>query len=261
MSTITTEQVKELRDATSVSVMQCRKALEEADGDMEKALIILKKKGSEIAEKKSDREAGDGRVFIKADKSRAVVVMLSCETDFVAQNQDFIDAGTKIADIVWADGAEAARTQAAEITNAVVLKIGENIQLGKIDEVTGDNVGTYTHFNGKSGSVVVLTGGTPEVAKDIAMHAAAMKPVYLASTDIDEAARTAVIEVLKKEVDESDKPEDIKAKMLDGKIAGYFKEQTLLDQPFFKIPDQTIQKYAETNGATVTKFVLYTVGL
>jgi elongation factor Ts len=256
---ITTEQVKELRDKTSISVMQCRKALEEADGDMEKALIILKKKGSEVAEKKSDREAADGRIFIKNDGARAVVLSLSCETDFVAQNQDFIDAGNKLVEIAWTDGVDAAKEQAASVTNDVVLKIGENIKLADVSIVDGGTIGAYTHFNGKSGAVVVLTGGTPEVAKDIAMHVAAMKPVYLASSEIDEASKASVIEVLKKEVDESGKPEDIKAKMLEGKIAGYFKEQTLNDQAFFKAPEKTIEQYAKENGATIAKFMLYTI--
>lgn len=259
MSTITTEQVKLLRDQTSVSVMQCRKALEEADGDMEKALIILRKKGSEVAEKKSDRSATDGLIVVKNDTTRAVTLILNCETDFVAKNDDFIKASHTLVDTAWTDGADKARADAPAIINDVVLKIGENIQLGAIDEVLGGTIGAYTHHTGKTAAVVVLSGGTPEVAKDIAMHVAAMKPMYLKSTDIDEAARTSVMAVLQKEVDESGKPEDIKAKMLEGKISGYFKEQTLLDQPFFKHPEQTIEQYAKANGATVEKYVVYTV--
>ena len=259
MSTITTEQVKELRDKTSVSVMQCRKALEEADGDMEKALIILKKKGSEVAEKKSDRDAADGAVLTKTDGKRALVLTLKCETDFVAKNADFTTLAAKLLDIAWESGIDAAREQAPALISDTVLKTGENIQIGSIEELTGDAVGVYTHHTGKVAAAVVLTGGTPEVAKDIAMHVAAMKPVYLSSEEIDESARAGVIEVLKKEVEESDKPEDIKAKMMEGKIAGYFKEQTLLDQPFFKSPDKTIAQYAKENNATVTKFVIYTV--
>jgi elongation factor Ts len=258
---ITTEQVKELRDKTGVSVMQCRKALEEADGDLEKAIILLRKKGAEVAEKKADRNAADGSVVVKTDGSRAVTLILNCETDFVARNEDFINLASKIADVAWNEGADKAREAAPAMISDVVLKIGENIQLGQIDEVKGNTVGAYTHHTGKVAAVVVLTGGSADVAKDIAMHVAAMKPMYLSSSDIDEATRTSVIEVLKKEVDESGKPEDIKEKMLEGKIATYFKEQTLLDQPFFKNPDVTIQKYAGDNGATVDRFVVYTVGL
>jgi elongation factor Ts len=256
---ITTEQVKALRDQTSVSVMQCRKALEEAGGDMEKALIILRKKGSEMASKKSDRSAADGLVVIKNDDNRAITLILNCETDFVARNDDFVALASQLLNMAWSEGEAAARESAPALINDVVLKIGENIQLGTIEEVTGSPLGTYRHHTGKTAAVVALKGGTPEVARDIAMHVAAMKPQYLSGDEIDEAARASVIEVLKKEVDESDKPEDIKTKMLEGKINGYFKEQTLLDQPFFKNPEQTIGAYAKANGATIEAFRIYTV--
>lgn len=255
--TITTEQVKELRDKTSVSVMQCRKALEEAGGDMEKALIILRKKGSEMAEKKSERNASDGRIVIKQENGKAIVVSLNCETDFVAQNQDFIDCANSIVNEAWNNGAEKAKELAPTFINEAILKTGENIQLGMIEEFVGENIGTYTHFNGKSGAVVVLDGGDANLSKDIAMHISAMKPVYLSSSEIKESDKEAVIEVLKKEVDESGKPEDIKAKMMEGKISGYFKEQTLLDQPFFKNPENTIGKLAESNNAKVISFKLF----
>lgn len=256
---ITTEQVKELRDKTSISVMQCRKALEEAGGDMEKAIIILQKKGGEVAAKKSDRTATDGLIIIRADQGRALTLILNCETDFVAKNEDFIAAANKIADIAWTDGAEKARAEAPTIVEAVVMKIGENIQLGAIEELTGDAVGAYTHHTGKTAAVVVLKGGTPEVAKDIAMHVTAMKPGFLSADEISEENKANVTEVLKAEVENSDKPEEMKAKILEGKIAAFFKEQILLDQPFFKTPEKTIKQYAEAHGATVEKFVLYNV--
>lgn len=256
---ITTEQVKELRDKTGVSVMQCRKALEESNGDMEQAMILLRKKGSEIAEKKSDRSAIDGRIMVKSDGTRAVILTLNCETDFVAQNDDFKNLATTLLDIAWTSGADAAREQAPALISDVVLKIGENIQLGEIAELSGAVIGTYTHFNGKTASVVVLEGGDEATAKDIAMHAAAMKPAYLKADDISADERTSVTAVLEKEVMESDKPEDIKKKMLDGKLATYFKELTLLDQPFFKDPALTIAQFAANHGATVTAFSVYTI--
>lgn len=258
--TITTEQVKELRDKTSVSVMQCRKALEEAEGDMEKAIILLRKKGSEMAEKKSDRTAADGRIFIKSEAGRAVVLTLHCETDFVAQNQGFVDCGEGILAAAWQGGVEKAKEAAPTLINDAILKTGENIQLGSIEEHTGETIGTYIHFNGKTAALVTLTGGTVETARDIAMHVTAMKPAYLKSDDIKESDREAVIDVLKKEVDESGKPEDIKAKMMEGKISGYFKEQTLLDQAFFKSPEMTIDAFAKKSGGEVTSFRLYTLG-
>lgn len=256
---ITTEQVKELRDKTGVSVMQCRKALEEANGDMEKAIIILQKKGGEVAAKKSDRDASDGILVSRSNESRALVLTLNCETDFVAKNEDFVNLANKIADIAWNDSIEKAQAEAPTLISDIVLKIGENIQLGKIEEVTGEVVGVYTHHTGKTAAVVTLKGGTPEVAKDIAMHVAAMKPAFLSVEEVSDENRAAVTEVLKKEVEESDKPEDMKAKILEGKITAFFKEQILLDQPFFKAPEKTIKGFADANNAVVEKFVVFSV--
>ena len=259
MSTITTEQVKELRDATGVSVMQCRKALEEAAGDMEKALIILRKKGAEVADKKADRDASDGLVIVRTDGKRALSLIMNCETDFVAKNEDFVKLANTLADIAWNDGEAAAREQAPALINDVVLKIGENIKLGTIEEVTGDTVGVYTHHTGKTATVVVLAGGTPEVAKEIAMHTAAMKPQFVRTSDINDADKAQVMEALQNEMASIDKPADMKEKIMEGKIAAYFKEQTIEEQPFFKAPDQTIKQYASTHGATIDRFVTYTI--
>jgi len=256
---ITTEQVKELRDKTGISVMQCRKALEEAGGDMEKAIILLQKKGGEIAAKKGDRDASDGALTVRTDGKRALTLILNCETDFVAKNEDFVALMNKLADMAWADGVDAMRTASPELISDVVLKIGEKIELGTVEEITGDAVGAYTHHTGKTAAVVVLKGGTPEVAKDIAMHVAAMKPAFLSTDEISEENKANVTEVLRAEVEGSDKPEEMKAKILEGKIDAFFKEQILLNQPFFKAPEQTIEKFASANGATVEKFVIYNV--
>jgi elongation factor Ts len=257
---ISADQVKELRDKTSVSVMQCRKALEEADGDMEKALIILRKKGSEIAEKKSDRTASDGKIMVKQEGGRALVLTLFCETDFVAQNERFVALAQSILDEAWTDGIETAKANAAAKINDVVLAIGENIQLGSIDEFAGEVIGSYTHFNGKQAALVVLTGGDEALAKDIAMHATAMKPKYLSAADIKEEDKEAVLGVIQKEIDESDKPAEIKEKMLTGKLDTYFKEQTLVDQLFFKDGNTTVGKLAASKGATIVSYKLYMLG-
>jgi elongation factor Ts len=263
MSTITVEQVKELRDVTGVSIMQCRKALEEAGGDMEKATILLRKKGAEIADKKADRNAADGTVAIKTDGKKALVLILNCETDFVARNEDFVKLSNTILELAWNEGEESARAKAPALINDVVLKIGENIQLGKIEEVSGDVVGSYIHHTGKAGCVVVLKGGSADVAKDIAMHVTAMKPRYLTTSEVSDEEKASAMEALRKEVDDamkqSNKPEEMKQKIMEGKIAAYFKEQTLTEQSFFKNPEKTISQYAKDNGATVEKFVLYNV--
>lgn len=260
MSTpITAVQVKELRDATGVSVMQCRQALEEANGDMEKALIILKKKSSTIAMKKADREAHDGIITIASDDTKTIILSLNCETDFVAKNSDFTNLAQKLADMALANGIEAMKMEATDIINEIVQKVGEKIELGNVEEITGSTVGAYVH-SGKAAVVVSLNGGTKELAKDVAMHIAAMKPAFTTSADIKEEDKAKVIEVFEKEVAESDKPEEIKKKMLEGKIATYFKEQTLMDQPFIKNSDMTVGKLLESNGATLVKFVRESIG-
>lgn len=233
MQAITTEQVKELRNKTSVSIMQCRKALEEAEGDMDKAIIILKKKSSDIALKKGDRATNEGIITARTDGKKAVVVVLNCETDFVAKNEDFVSLANSLADKAMTDGSDKAKEGSKEMIDLVVQKTGENIQLQDIDTASGENIGAYVH-GGKSGAIISLSGGDGSLSKDIAMHIAAMRPEYTSKEEIDQKTRDMVTEMLKKEVDESDKPEEMKAKILEGKIDGYFKDKILLEQPFIK---------------------------
>lgn len=247
---VTTELVKELRDATGISVMQCRKALEEAEGDMKKALAILKKTSSDIALKKAGRETKDGAVMIKEASGKAVLVTLNCETDFVSKNDDFKALLEKISETALREGLEKAKSSAKDMIDPVIQKTGENISLGEIHEVVGGVVGSYLH-NNKIGVLVSLSGGNAELAKDIAMHAAAMKPEYISKEDIDAETTQTMTEIFEKEVAAIDKPEEIKKKMLLGKLATYFKEKTLLDQPFIKNPDETVGKLLEKSGAKI----------
>ncbi len=171
---ITTEEVKELRDKTGVSVMQCRQALEEAEGDMEKALIILKNKSSSIAMKKADREAHDGVVVSRKADGRAILVTLHCETDFVAKNEDFINLANTLADIALNEGIEAMKNKSIDLINQVIQKVGEKIKLGEVLELDGSTLGSYVH-GGKSAVVVSLEGGNEDLARDVAMQLVAMK--------------------------------------------------------------------------------------
>ena len=191
MSTITTEQVKELRDSTGISVMQCKRALEEAGGDMKKALAILKKTSSDIALKKVNREVKDGRVSIKTDGKKAILVSLHCETDFVARNEDFSTLLEKLADKALKDGVEKMKTEAKDMIDPVIQKTGENIQLGEAFEVNGNVLGSYVH-NNKTGVIVSLEGGSSELAKDVAMHITAMKPEYISQDEINEEAKKTI---------------------------------------------------------------------
>ena len=174
-SSITTELVKELRDKTGISVMQCRRALEEAGGDIEKAVAILRKTSEDIALKKNSREVRDGRVCVKVEKNKSVLVALHCETDFVAKNKDFVVLLSSLTDIALDGGIEKMKENAKDMINPVIQKTGENIVLGEVYEVNGNTLGSYVH-NDKIGVIVSLDGGDTSLAKDIAMHVAAMQP-------------------------------------------------------------------------------------
>ncbi len=220
-SPITTELVKELRDATGISVMQCKRALEAAEGDMKKALAILKKTSSDIAEKKVGREVKDGAVRIVKEGKRAVLVSLHCETDFVAKNEDFKNLLNKLTDLAWgkmsAQGGSASgwKEESKKMINEVIQKTGENIQLGDAYEVTGDILGGYVH-NNKMAVIVSLEGGDESLAKDVAMHITAMKPEYAS-------------------------PEDI------------------LDQPFIKDEEVTVGQLLEKNRAKIKEVKRYSI--
>ena len=256
--TITTEQVKELRDATGISVMQCRRALEEAQGDMEKALAILKKTSSDIALKKVNREVKDGAVMIKIEGKKAVLVPLHCETDFVSRNEDFRNILQKLTEKAVKEGIEKTKKEAKEMIDMIIQKTGENIQLGEISEIKGDVLGAYIH-NNKSGVIVSLEGGNVELAKDIAMHITAMKPEFIKPEEITPEVRKATTELFQKDVEGLNKPADIKQKILDGKVLTYFKERTLLDQAFIKNGDETVGKLLERSKAKIKEVKRYLI--
>lgn len=253
---ITTELVKELRDKTGISVMQCRKALEEAQGDMEKAIAILKKTSAAIAEKKMDREAKDGAVAVKVDGNKATLVALHCETDFVSKNADFVELLNTLAEKASKEGIDALKAAAKDLIDPVIQKTGEKIELGEVSVVEGEVLGTYIHSN-KKAVIVSLTGGNAEIARDIAMHTAAMHPEYITANDVNDNAKAMMREVFEKEVANSDKPEDIKQKMLEGKMATYFKEKTLVDQAFIKDADMTVGAFLSKNGAQIKEVKTY----
>lgn len=250
---ITTEQVKELRDQTGVSIMQCKKALEEAAGDMEKALLILKKKSTELAAKKSDREATAGYVAKAESAGKGALLVLHCETDFVGKNADFIAIADQLAQTALTSGEEAATAAAPELISVGVQKLGENIQLGKVAVITAPVVASYVH-DGRVGTIVGLSAGTEALAKDIAMHIAAMNPEFTTRADVPTDAADKVRALFEEEVKNSGKPADIQEKMLAGKIDTFFKERTLLDQSFIKNPDISIGALLKQNGAELVQF-------
>jgi elongation factor Ts len=251
---ITTELVKELRDQTGVSVMQCKNALEEAEGNMEKALIILKNKSKGIAVKKAERQIKDGTIVILEEENRALLLILGAETDFVSKHEDFISLANQLAQLALKEGLEKMNKDSSDLINPVIQKFGEKIEIGKVIEIKGETLGTYVHGN-KNGVIVSLEGSDQKLARDLAMHIAAMKPIYLTSQDITQEEKDKVKEVFIKELSESDKPEEIKNKILEGKLDSYFKEQTLVDQFFIKNPDLTIKNLLDNVQAKVISFV------
>lgn len=255
---ITTEMVKELRNNTGISVMQCKRALEEAEGDMKKALAIFKKTSSDIALKKINREVKDGAVMIKTEDKKAVLVSLHCETDFVSRNKDFATLLENLADKAISSGIEKMKKEAKDMIEPVIQKTGENIQLGEAYEVSGNVLGNYTH-NNKIAVIVSLEGGNSSLAKDIAMHIAAMKPEYITSKEITSDARKTITEVFQKEISNIDKPAEIKKKMLEGKLLSYFKEKTLLDQPFIKNPQDSIGGLLMKSKAKIKEVKRYSI--
>jgi elongation factor Ts len=238
--------------------MQCRKALEEAEGDMTKALAILKKSSSDIALKKADREVKDGAVMVKGSLDTLALVSLLCETDFVSKNQDFVNLLNELTDKALKDGVEGLAQSAKEMIDGVIQKTGENIQLGESFLVKGAVLGNYVH-NNKKAVIVSLEGGTSDLAKDIAMHIAAMHPEFISKDDIKEEDKKTMTEVFSKEVEKVDKPEEIKQKMLQGKIDTYFKEKTLLSQPFIKNPEETIENLLNKANAKVKEVKQYSI--
>lgn len=255
---ITTELIKELRDSTGISIMQCKKALEEAEGDMDKALAILKKSSSDIALKKSSRDAKDGSVIVKEKEGKTILLALHCETDFVSKNEDFISLLEKLGNLALEEGEEAVKIGSKEMIDSVIQKTGENIQLGDIHTVEGDIIGGYVH-NGKKAVVVSLIGGTKEIAKDIAMHIAAMNPEYITEKDITDNAKEMMSEIFQKEVAKTDKPEEIKEKILEGKLSTYFEEKTLTSQKFIKDSNVTIKDLLSQNQAEIKEVKRYSI--
>lgn len=251
MSTqITTELVKQLRDKTGISIMQCRKALEESSGDMEKAILILKKNSGDIAMKKQDRNAVDGAICVKTSGNKTVLLTLHCETDFVSKNEDFVNVLNTLTEKALNEGIEAMKESSKELIDGIIQKTGEKVELGEVSLIEGTTVGSYVH-NGKIAVVVSLEGANSELARDIAMHIAAMKPEYMSMNEINEETKNTMLGIFTEELANVDKPEEIKKKMLEGKLNTFFKEKTLTEQAFIKNGDETVGQLLSKNNAKI----------
>lgn len=269
---ITAKMVNELRGMTGAGMMDCKKALVETNGDIDAAVDYLREKGIAKAAKKADRIAAEGLAKVFTDGNKAVIIEVNSETDFVSKNENFIDLVDEIgASILNSDATtleEALASNASEgtVEELIVSKtatIGEKLSLRRIEVVTKNDdevFGSYLHMGGKIASLTVVKGANEEVAKDVAMQAAAMKPEYLNEEAVPADRVEKEKEVLKEQAMEEGKPAEIAEKMVAGRLKKFFKEICLVDQAFIKDGDIDVKTYVKNNGGEVVKMVRYEVG-
>lgn len=252
------ELIKEVRTITGAGMSDVKKALDEADGDKDKAIEILRKKGQKIAAKKSDREIKEGVIAVSREGDKVAIVGLGCETDFVARNEDFQNAVEELVKKLLEMGKVDFEAWATKhIQDELVVKIGENLQLAIFDILEGKTIGTYLHSNKKVAAIVVLSEGEEEIAREIAMHCAAMAPKYLKPEEVPTAELDKEKEIYAEQLKKEGKPEEMIGKITEGKVNKYYTEVCLLRQPFVKDDKKSIEKFAEENKAVIEKFGYY----
>lgn len=270
---ISAKLVKELRDKTGAGMMDCKKALVETDGDIDKAIDYLRENGIAKAAKKADRIAAEGAVYIAAEGNEAVIVEINAETDFVARNETFQELvkkiashilATKPADVEALYNSEIDGETVTSIMNNAVATIGEKLNIRRFAVETktdNDTFGQYMHMGGRIGVLTVVEGTTDEtIAKDVAMHAAALNPKYVSRDQVDQAELDHEREVLRQQALNEGKPEKIVDKMVEGRVRKYLEEICIVDQPFVKDSDQTVQQYLDSKKASIRSFVRYELG-
>ncbi len=274
MAAITAQMVKELREKTGAGMMDCKKALQQTDGDMEKAIDFLREKGMASASKKADRIAAEGLTSVVVDGNNAVILEVNAETDFVAKNEAFQtlvkELGEHLLSKKPANVDEALTSTmdngstVQDHISAAISKIGEKMTLRRFEVKTktdNDSFGAYLHMGGKISVLTVLEGTTDEsAAKDVSMHIAAINPKYVSRDQISQEEVDREREVLKQQALNEGKPENIVVKMVEGRLGKYFEDICLLDQSFVKDPDQKVRKFVESKGGSVREFVRYEVG-
>ena len=266
MANISAAMVKDLRDRTGLGMMECKKALKEAGGDIEKAIEELRKASGMKAAKKAGRTAAEGVVVVKVadDSSYAVAVEVNSETDFAARDEGFLAFANVVLDKAFADKAtDVEALMAGELNDArdaLVQKIGENIGVRRVFLVEGGVVGAYVHSNNKIAALVQLDGGNSETAKDIAMHVTAVNPQVVNKEDMPAEVVEKEKEIILAQPDMASKPAEIAEKMVTGRINKFLAENSLVEQAFVKNPDQKVGQVAKDAGATVTSFTRVEVG-
>jgi len=257
---VSAASVKELRERTGLGMMECKKALQEVDGDVDKAIEELRKNSGLKAAKKAGRTAAEGIVVVKSEGGYGMIVEVNSETDFAAKNDDFVAFSNKVADQAFAAKSVEVAGLLNEDREAIVQKIGENISPRRAVEVEGDIVAGYVHSNNRLAALVALKGGNEELARDIAMHVTAVNPRVLTPEDMPAEEVQKEEDIIKAQPDMEGKPAEIVEKMMGGRIKKFLKENSLLEQPFVKNPDQTVGQLAKEAGAEVVAFVRLEVG-
>ena len=264
---IKASQVKELRDMTGVAMMDCKKALVECEGDIEKALDLLRSNSALKAEKKSSRVAADGILITVITENYATIVEINSETDFAAKDSNFLSFGEKVKNYIKENKVSNAddfiKSPIEDERKSLVQTIGENIQLRRVEtiEFSPDmKTGLYLHSDSKLGSIVVTRNGNDQTAKDIAMHVAAFNPLCLSQDDIDKDVLDRERAIYQNQAEESGKPKDIMDKIVDGKVNRFLSEVSLLSQSFVKDPDITVKDYLDKDNAEIITFTRLKVG-
>ena len=276
MATISAADVKRLRESTGVGMMDCKKALDEANGDFEAAVEILRKRGQKVAAKRADRDAKEGVIIAKAtpDGRRAVLVEVNAETDFVARNDDFVAYADRIAALALEHGPADAdalnalsfddRSTVEQASTDMTGKIGEKIGVRRvttIDAPEGSRVVTYTHPGSRLAVLVLASGGdSDEAARDAALQVAGYNPVALSRDEVPAETKEKELEIGREQARNEGKPEAILDKIAQGKLERYYKDNVLLEQPFLKDATITVGEMLKRAGVTVQRFVRYALG-
>lgn len=260
MVKITAAEVNKLRKATGAGMMDCKNALVEAEGDFDRAIEILRKKGQKVAAKRADRESSEGAAIAKVNDSNTegVIISLNCETDFVAKNESFVTLANELADLAMGFSSRE-EFLAADFGGITVQEklieqtgvIGEKIEIGDFRTLSAPFVGSYIHAGNKIATLVGLSAavdGASEVAKNVAMQAAAMNPVALDQEGVDQETIDKEIEIAKDQLRQEGKPEEMLDRIAQGKLKRFFKDNTLVNQDYIKDSKQSVAQYVKTAG-------------
>ena len=265
--------VKSLRDKTGAGMMDCKKALQESNGNMEDAITWLREKGISKAQKKESRIAAEGLSYAFSDGNKAIILEVNCETDFVARNEEFKNLVSNIASALlnsdvktMEEANDVSLEDETTISQAIVnftAKIGEKISFRRFEKVSkedGQVFGIYSHLGGKITTLVTLNGNSADVARDVAMHVAAMRPLCISSDEVPADTLEKEKAIYKEQAINEGKPEDIAEKMVLGRIKKYYKEVCLNDQEFIKDTSVTVSQYAKNNNCSIVGMIRYEVG-